>query len=90
MAVEGAELLQTVGGHHAACLQMDFATPIEVLPAALETKAATGGFDDANAFGNDFLAEPVAGDNRNVEGFHRASIHVVMAASSSCSLPAKK
>jgi hypothetical protein len=51
--VEGAELLQAVGGHHAAGSQIGLATPIEVPPAALETEAASG-FDDANAVGDDF------------------------------------
>src|SRR5216683_1567452 len=71
-SVERAELLETVGGHHAAGLEVCFAAPIELLPAALETKAASGGFDDTNAFRNDFLTDTVAGNYRDLEGFHRA------------------
>jgi hypothetical protein len=70
--VEGAELLEAVGGHHPAGVQVRFAAPIKFLPAALETKAAAGGFEDANAFRNDFLTDTVAGNYRDLEGFHRA------------------
>jgi hypothetical protein len=42
-----------------------------LLPAAFEAKAASGGFDDTNAFRNDFLTDTVAGDYRYFEGFHR-------------------
>src|ERR1700730_3494702 len=69
--VEGAQLLQAVGGHHAPGLDVGFAAPIEFLPAALETETAPGGFDNTNPFGNDFLTDAVTGNDRDFEGFHR-------------------
>jgi hypothetical protein len=68
--VERPQLLQTIGRHHLSGFRVGFAAPIELLPSELEPKAFSCRFEDADAFGNDFFPDAIAGDDGNTERFH--------------------
>ena len=62
--VVGVEALQAVVGHHGAGLAVEVGAPREV--GEMETEVAAGGgegFEDFLAFGDDFGADTVAGDD---------------------------
>ena len=68
--VERPQLLQTIRRHHLSGFHVGFAAPIELLPSELEPKAPPCRFEHADAFGNDFFPNTIAGDDGNTERFH--------------------
>ena len=68
--VERPQLLQTIGRHHLSGFHVGFAAPIELLPFELEPKALPCCFEHADAFGNDFFPDAIAGEYGNIERFH--------------------
>src|SRR6185295_1165133 len=71
--VEAFELLLPVVRHHLAVLYVPVAAgPFDPADLELEVKPLGGRPDDAQALGQDFLADAVAGDGCNAEhGVHR-------------------
>src|SRR5262249_18987245 len=69
-----ADLLLPVVGEHRAVLEVIVATgEREVIERERQVEPAGGLLQDAQAFGDDFLADAVAGDDRDPERFHRDS-----------------
>ena len=64
--VKGPELLDAVRWHHPAGFHIRFAAPIQVLPTEAESKALPCDLENPHAFGDNFLADAVSEDNRNV------------------------
>src|SRR5262249_8800048 len=70
--VERFELRDAVFRHHAPRFDVAFAAPIEMAPVEGKAETLAGGFQYANAFRHDFLADAIAGNHRDHVGFHRA------------------
>src|SRR5262249_15253349 len=70
--VKWFELRDTVFRHHAAGFDVALAAPVEMAPVECKTEALAGGFEHADALGDDFLANPIAGNHRDHVSFHRA------------------
>ena len=63
--VEGVKLFGAVVGHHAARCGIGFAAPGEFLPVERDAVTGAGDLEHADGLGHDFLADTVAGDERN-------------------------
>jgi len=68
--VELSEFIQGRLGHQFAVLQVMFAAPRELGELEADALTLAGGVDDLNALGHDFLADPVAGDDRDAVACH--------------------
>ena len=68
-----AELVEAVRRHHAAGLRVGFAGPVVGGDVQGEAEPARGGAEHAQAFGNDFLADAVAGQRRDAVRGHGSS-----------------
>jgi hypothetical protein len=67
-----ADRLQSVLGHHAAVLQAVLAAPGKLFAREFDAELAPCGFEHAQAFGHDFLADPVAGDDGDLVGLRQS------------------
>src|SRR5579859_5414110 len=74
--VEATKLLKAIYRHHASGVEVEIAAPVEMLPLALDIQIARGRFDDAEAFGNDFMSDTVAFDDGDVVGLQEESLRV--------------
>ncbi len=63
--VEAAELLEPVLRHHAPGPRVDLAAPVELLPRELYAEAAPGRLEHPDPLGQDFLADTIAGNDRD-------------------------
>src|SRR5882724_4034740 len=70
--IKRREMADSVFRHHSAGLDVGLAAPVEVAPIKSKTEALAGGVEDANAFGDDLLADPVAGDHCDHVSLHLA------------------
>ncbi len=68
------ELFEGVGGHHGAVLEVIFGAPIKVGEVEVEGELLAGGAEDVEGGWDDFLADAVAGDDRDAEVAHRRVI----------------
>jgi hypothetical protein len=64
------ELVQRVFRHHAPVLFVVIAAPVELVEFPLDTEAAAGRLQHAQALGHDLLADAVAGNHRDAKLFH--------------------
>ena len=64
------ELLQAIVGHHHAVFGVVITTPVELIELELDVELAADGFQHAQAFGHDFLADAVTGNDSDTERFH--------------------
>ena len=74
--VEGAERLDAVGGHHRTGLQVPLARPVELLPLELDAVPGRRRFQDPHTLGHDFLADPVSGNQRDLQRIHAVGLVV--------------
>jgi len=63
--LEATELLEPVLRHHAAGARVHLAAPVEVGPREIHPEAAPRRLEHPDAFGQDFLADAVAGNDRD-------------------------
>src|SRR6266545_2771171 len=63
--LELPEPVEAILGHHAAGLGVALTAPVERRPLDVEAEPPAGGVEDAHALGDDFLADPVAGNRRD-------------------------
>src|SRR5262249_15625537 len=71
--IEGAQMLDSIFGHHAAGLDIASAAPVEMAPLELKSEPLSGCFQRADSFGNDLVADTVAGNHRDFVRFHRTA-----------------
>ena len=68
--VERAQLLETVGRHHSPSPEVLFAAPVELVPMEVESEAAPGSIQGANAFRHYFLPDSISCNDGNAKCFH--------------------
>ena len=68
------KLFEGVGGHHGAVLEVVFGAPIEVGEVEVEGELLACGAEDVEGGWDDFLADAVAGNDRDAEVAHRRVI----------------
>src|SRR5262245_17365863 len=68
--VELLQLLEAVLRHHAAGLGVDLATPVEMRHLIREAEFLSGCFEDAQPFGDDFVADAIALYDSDFESGH--------------------
>ena len=61
------DAVEPVFRHHPAEAGVVVATPVEPVPGEVEAEQLRRRLEDANAFGHDLLADPVALDHRYLE-----------------------
>src|SRR6266481_5094883 len=64
--IKRAQLFQPVLWHHPPCLEIGFATPVEMLPRQRKIKTARCRLEHANSFGDYFAPDAVSFDNCNL------------------------
>ncbi len=60
------DAVKTVLRHHPAEPRMMIAAPVEMVPFEIEPEDARGGLQDVQALRDDFLADPVSFDHRDL------------------------
>jgi hypothetical protein len=60
------DAIQPVLRHHPSKPRMMIAAPVEMIPGEIEAEDTRRGLDDFHAFRNDFLADPVSFDDRDL------------------------
>jgi hypothetical protein len=72
--VEAAELIEPILRHHPASFEIVLATPIEVVPVKSYVIPASGGFENTQTFGHDFMPNAVPLNDCDLVTTHHASL----------------
>src|SRR5258708_34419693 len=64
------DLLQSVGRHHRALVEIPLAGPVELVVREGDAVPAADGFEDGQGGGHDLAADAVAGDEGDSIGAH--------------------
>src|SRR5580704_1770435 len=73
--IEGAQLFETVFGHHATAAAICLAAPIEILPGEIEAEALARGIEHVNSLWHDLKPDSITGDHCNLVAFRSCHRH---------------